>query len=114
MIVKKSLEVDASEVHEEGARGTTIRWLISDKDGAPTFSMRLFEVEPGGHTPLHSHPWEHEVYVIKGQAIVVGGDEEKRITQGDVVFIPPNEVHQFSNPSGEKVCFLCLIPNPPR
>ncbi len=114
MIVKKSLEVDASEVHEEGARGTTIRWLISDKDGAPTFSMRLFEVEPGGHTPLHSHPWEHEVYVISGQATVVGGGQEKRITQGDVVFIPPNEVHQFSNPSREKVCFLCLIPNPSR
>jgi quercetin dioxygenase-like cupin family protein len=43
--------VTAEKVSDPAARGVTIRWLISHKDDAPNFAMRLFEVAPEGHTP---------------------------------------------------------------
>jgi quercetin dioxygenase-like cupin family protein len=48
--------VKLEEVADEGASKTKVRWLITDQMGAKNFAMRLFEIEPGGHTPLHKHP----------------------------------------------------------
>jgi quercetin dioxygenase-like cupin family protein len=41
---------------EEGAAKLNVRWLITKEMGAGNFAMRLFEVEPDGYSPLHSHP----------------------------------------------------------
>ncbi len=67
MQIKKLDQVPANEVTMEGAAGCKVRWLIGEGDKAPTFAMREFEVEPGGHTPKHFHDYEHEVYVIEGK-----------------------------------------------
>ena len=60
-------------------------------DGAPSFSMRQFEVAPGGHTPKHSHAHEHEVFVLEGTGVVLEGDREHPLRPGTVVFVPPND-----------------------
>ncbi len=57
-----------------GAHGTSVRWLITEKDGAEHFAMRLFEMNPGGQSPHHSHEWEHEVFVLEGECLVVCGE----------------------------------------
>ena len=96
---------------DEGASKLKVRWLITEEMGAPNFAMRLFEMEPKGHSPLHSHPWEHEVFILEGEGLVVSQEGEKKFKAGDVVFILPNEKHQFKN-NGEKVLkFLCLVPH---
>lgn len=111
MQLKKITEVPANEVTMEGAAGCSVRWLIGDKDNAPTFAMREFEVAPGGHTPRHFHDYEHEVYVLAGKGTIVDGDRELSLAAGDVVFVAPNDVHQFRNTGSEPMRFLCLIPN---
>lgn len=103
-------DVEASRV-EEDAEKAWIRWLISEKDGAPNFSMRLFELEPGGRTPLHSHPWEHEVFIIDGVCKVILGGEEHLVGSETAIYVPPNLSHCFINAGEEKLCFLCLIPH---
>ena len=102
-------DVKAEDVGE-GAFRVRVKWLIDEKVGAENFAMRLFEVEPGGYTPYHKHPWEHEVFVLEGDGVVVGVDGENKITKGSVVFIPPNEKHQFRNVGDKALKFLCLIP----
>ena len=99
-------------VGEEGASGITVRWVISEKDGANNFSMRVFVVEPGGYSPYHKHPWEHEVFILAGRGSVVQGGKEIPFSKGDVIFIPPGEEHQVKNSSKEMLEFICLIPNP--
>lgn len=111
MQLKKLIEVPANEVTMEGAAGCRVRWLIGEKDNAPTFAMREFEVAPGGHTPRHFHDYEHEVYVLAGKGTIVDGDRELPLAAGDVVLVAPNDVHQFRNTSSEPMRFLCLIPN---
>lgn len=102
-------DVEAEEA-EEGAVKLKVRWLITKDVGANKFAMRLFEMEPGGVSPLHNHPWEHEVFILEGRGLVVGGREENEFKEGDVVFIPPNETHQLKNIGKRTVKFLCLIP----
>ena len=111
MQVKHYDEVEAKEVEMEGASRCKVRWLVSDQDGAPTFAMRQFELEPGGHTPKHFHPYEHEIYVLEGQGAVVDGDRQRPLKPGDVVFVRPNDVHQFKNTGDRLLKMICLIPN---
>lgn len=92
-----------------GVKGVKIRWLISQKE-APNFVMRMYEVEPGGYTPHHTHPFEHEVFVLDGQGEVVCEGETKPLTNGCVVYMPQDKKHQFRNTGDKILRFLCLIP----
>jgi quercetin dioxygenase-like cupin family protein len=103
-------EISEAPVTEEGAKDVKIKWLIGEKDGAPTFLMRHFTVQPGGFTPFHSHDWEHEVYVLEGDGRVRYEDREEKIAPGDAILIPPNRKHQFQASSGGTLKFLCMIP----
>lgn len=102
-------DVEAKNANE-GASKLKVRWLITEEMGAPNFAMRLFEMQPKGHSPFHSHPWEHEVFVLEGDGLVVSEEGEKKFRTGDAILILPNEKHQFRN-NGEKILkFLCLVP----
>ena len=90
---------------------TQIRWLITNEMGAPTFAMRLFEMSPGGFSSLHTHTWEHEVFVLEGNGSFFDGKNAVPLQAGDVVFVPPNELYQFRNSGEEQLKFLCLIPH---
>lgn len=111
MKVTPAESVTQQPVDMEGSNGCSVRWLLGEKDGAPTFAMRQFDVAVGGHTPKHSHDYEHEVYVLGGEGIVMEGDKEHPIHAGDVVLVKPNEIHQFRNTGEQPLKFLCLIPN---
>jgi quercetin dioxygenase-like cupin family protein len=95
----------------EGSSGCQVRWLVDEQVGAPNFAMRHYEVAPGGYTPRHSHPYEHEVFVLEGSGVVLEGDVEHRLSAGDVVFVVPGEVHQFRNTGSVPLKFLCMVPN---
>lgn len=111
MKVQQAETVPAKAVEMEGAVGCTVRQLVNEADGAPTFAMRQFEVAPGGHTPRHSHDYEHEVFVLEGSGLVFEGNNQHPLTAGDVVLVKPNEIHQFRNTGQRPLKFLCLIPN---
>jgi len=104
-------QVAMQPVEMEGAVGCSVRWLVSRADGAPNFAMRQFEVAAGGHTPKHTHPYEHEVFVLEGAGVVLEGDVEYPLRAGDVVFVNPDEIHQFRNTGSGPLKFLCLVPN---
>ena len=100
---------------EAGAEQTTVRWLIGEPEGAPNFALRLFELAPGGYTPLHRHTWEHEVYILEGKAEIAFPSGPVAAKTGDAILIEPEEEHQFRNPDlKESLRFLCIIPLLPK
>ena len=107
-------QVESSPVTMEGSAGCQIRCLVGPDDGAPSFSMRQFEVAPGGHTPRHSHAYEHEVFVLEGTGLAFGASREQTLRPGTVVYVEPGEEHQFRNTGSGPLKFLCLIPHPLR
>jgi quercetin dioxygenase-like cupin family protein len=103
-------KVELEDPTEQGIKDIKVRWLISKKDGAENFAMRLFEIKPGGHSPLHQHDWEHEVFILEGNGTAKDKTNEVAFKQGDVFFILPMEWHQLVNTGKETLKFLCLIP----
>ncbi len=111
MKIQHFTDAPLEEVNVEGATKTKIRWLISQKDRAPNFAMRMFEVEPNGHTPFHQHDWEHEAFVLQGKGALVTENGEREFQQWDVIFVDPNLKHQFKNTGDSMMRFLCAIPH---
>lgn len=110
MKIKVADEVPARPVDIEGAEGVEIRLLVHKDEQAPNFFMRQFDVAPSGHTPLHSHAWEHECYILSGQGMVQTPEGEKPVKAGDCLFVAPGDEHQFRNTGSEPLKFLCLVP----
>lgn len=95
----------------EEAEGVSVQWLVNREHGAPNFAMRLFQVQPGKATPLHTHGWEHEVYVLEGEGVVRGSEGEVPIVAGDVAFVAPGDLHQFANTGQAPMRFICVVPH---
>ncbi|MDP6158580.1 MAG: cupin domain-containing protein [Phycisphaerales bacterium] len=110
MLVRRCDPTNASEVSVEGASGVAMQMLMGRADAAPNFAMRHFVVAPGGHTPRHSHPWEHEVYVTEGVLRTECGGESIEVFAGDALLIPGDATHQFVNESDAQARFLCMVP----
>jgi quercetin dioxygenase-like cupin family protein len=109
MKIRKWTDVPAQQA--EGLEGVTVRWVITQKDGAPHFAMRVFDVQAGRSTPYHKHWWEHEVYVLDGAGVAVQEGGETPITGGSVILVQGNEMHQFRNTGEGVLRFICLIPH---
>lgn len=97
-------------------KGVSVRWLIGRAERAPNFALRYFEIEPGGWSSLDRHAHDHGVVILKGRGQVLlaknGTDctSPLKLSFGDVLYIPPHEVHQFRNVGEEPLGFLCIIP----
>jgi quercetin dioxygenase-like cupin family protein len=95
---------------QKEVRGVSVRWLIGPTEQAPNFALRYFEIEPGGQTSLDQHAHDHGVFVLRGQGSVLLGDKESQVSFGDVIYIPPDQIHQLRNVGEEPFGFLCIIP----
>lgn len=93
------------------APGAAIRWLIDEEhDGAPNFALRMIEIQPGGSSPKHIHPYEHENFVVEGKGKLLIGDTWHSLAPGDVAYVPAGILHQYVNASDGVLKFLCAIP----
>lgn len=97
----------------EGSPGVTIRWAIGRNVGAPNFVSRVIDIGPGSATEHHSHPWEHEVFVVEGAGTVYSAEGESTIGPGSCVYVEPREIHHFSNTGDSVLRIVCVIPFPP-
>lgn len=107
MLVKFASEVPLEPAQE----GIGIRWLIAAKDGAPNFAMRVIEVEPGVTFAPHAHPWEHEIYALEGEGLLLGLGGERPLVPGQAIFVPPDELHGYRNTGDKTLKFICVIPH---
>ncbi|MBA4395026.1 MAG: cupin domain-containing protein [Desulfobacca sp.] len=96
----------------EGSKNIYKQLPISRADGTPSFSFRVFTMEPGGHSPYHTHPFEHLNYIIEGQGVLVNETgEENPVKQGDFALVLPNEKHQYRNTSSDRpFIMICAVP----
>jgi quercetin dioxygenase-like cupin family protein len=110
MKVTPYLQVTENPVTDPEAKDAFIRVLIGPEDGARKFHLRRFRLLPGGYTPLHTHPWEHEVFVLAGQGELITPDGPRSFAAGAAIFVDPGLRHQFRNVGDGELEFLCAIP----
>lgn len=94
----------------EAAPGVLMRIVAGPEESVPTFVMRVFEIQPGCATPHHSHPWEHEMFVLLGEGTLKSGDIEKPLREGDAITVLADEMHGIANTSGGLLRVICVVP----
>ena len=109
-------KINIDEIPQDGInrvymRGVSIRYLVVEEFGAPNFEMRYFELQKGGKTSLDQHPYEHEVFVLKGKGKMLLNGTEHELRQGDAILIEPNEEHRLFQAGEDLFGFLCMVPN---
>lgn len=109
MLIRNIHQTPANPVAMDGVKGVKMAVMCGRADGVPHFAMRNFIVEAGGHSPRHSHDYEHEVFIVSGGGHVLLEGQQNPIKAGDVVYVPADQEHQFTaGPEGMN--FLCLVP----
>lgn len=75
----------------------------------PSKELRYFELQPGAVSRLEKHEHEHFVIVRRGLGYAVINDTLTEISENDVVYVGPLEVHQFVNRGDEPFGFYCFV-----
>jgi len=100
--------VDAAEGLRKGV-------LIDERDGAPHFAIRRFELDAGATVPKHTNAVEHEQHVLSGEYVVGIGEGEEAVehvvSAGDSLLIPAGVPHWYRNEGDDPGAFLCAVPN---
>ena len=113
MKIHKDEHINFQTVEMEGADKVKMKILVGLADESHNIIMRYFSIASNGHTPRHSHDYEHLVKIEKNKGIFVDKDgNEHHVEEGMSLFVDPNTEHQFKNPFNEPFEFLCIIPNP--
>ncbi len=106
MLIRDLAEVPAFPYGE----GAQKRVMIGSKEGAPGFAMRVFDLPPGGGSSHHAHDFEHEVFILQGEATLKSAGGTTTVKANSAIFIPANEEHQLLNTGEETLRFLCMVP----
>jgi quercetin dioxygenase-like cupin family protein len=101
------------DVQEYTSNRATKQVLIGRSEGASNFEVRHFTIPARGFSSLDEHVHDHGVVVTHGRARLVSGGETFEVSQGDAVYIPGSECHQFENLLDVPFAFLCVIPPKP-
>ena len=103
-------QLEGVELGGDDIAGVRKRVLVGPQEGWDGWVMRVFEIAPGGHTPLHRHPWPHINIGLEGHGSLRLDGKDSPMGAGGYAFIPAGAEHQFSN-SGEEPCaVVCIVP----
>lgn len=92
-------------------KGISRRELVGKRGESAGFHVRYFEIEPGGYSTLEKHRHEHVVIPLRGEGEARLGCYLFRVSFGDVVYVAPEDPHQFLCPeeAAEPFGFLCIV-----
>jgi len=85
----------------EHAGTVPVWWLVDPREmyeqtvGGHLELVSEFEVKGGGKVNPHSHPTYEFYYVTYGRGYMRIGEEEREVSQGDLIIIPPDAVHSM-------------------
>ena len=81
-----------------------------------SFTLTIIE-QPAGHIqPMHHHPEEEVLFILRGEPTVVwqadGETVERKLGPWDMVYNPPGIIHGLRNDTDEDCFFQVMLGNP--
>ena len=74
------------------------------------FGASLAVIEGGGQTMVHSHHPAETFVICQGQGTMTIGEETSAVSAGDVIYLPPQSVHNLKNDSAtDSLMFLSVF-----
>lgn len=98
-------------IENEGQRRTLWHLVTTHNNGLSFGNER---VEPGCVIPEHQHEDSEEIlFIYSGMAKCKVGDEERIVSAGEAVYIPPKHPHSINNLSDSEPLLLTWTLTPP-
>lgn len=85
---------------------------IEGAEHGATISLILDHSEPGQGPRLHRHHYDETWVVVEGTVRFQAGDESCEAGPGDVVIVPANTPHKFTNEGPGPSRLVCIHANP--
>lgn len=95
-------------IKESDLEGATLR---GEECGA-SISLILDNSDPGGGPRLHRHPYDEIWVVERGDVTFQVGEETQQAVAGDIVIVPPDMPHKFTNSGAGRSRLICIHANP--
>ena len=83
--------------------------LLGQQNEDIAFSLRYFELQPGGYTSLEQHQHTHTVIGAKGIGELQMGNTLNILKAHDIAYIPGHMAHQLRNHSEQPFGFYCIV-----
>jgi len=109
MFVKNIHDIEKMHLSGEGIKNVIKQVPIGPAQGWEN-TLRVFTLQKDGHTPKHSHDWEHVNYVISGSGSLEIDGKRHFLTKGTFAYVPPNTEHQYANTGAEDFVMICIVP----
>ena len=90
-----------------GVVGDTYTILLTGEDTAGQYCLIDMLVPPGGGPPPHRHNFEESFVILEGEAEATFRGKKMTLRVGDVINIPANAPHQFTNSTSAPLRLLC-------
>jgi quercetin dioxygenase-like cupin family protein len=110
-VVGNLSELEAVPMAGDGIEGVVKRVLVAGDQGWDGWVMRLFDIEPGGHTPRHSHGWPHINFVAGGRGVLQLRGVDHPLAAGSYAYVPADAEHQFRADADAALSFICIVPD---
>jgi quercetin dioxygenase-like cupin family protein len=106
--IRKISEEPGIDEETEGFCGVNSVWVVLKRTEIDSFSSRIFRMDTGGHTAMHSHEREHIAIVIRGTCRIESEGSYRDSDAGSIITVPPKISHRFSNPIGDRLVLLIM------
>ena len=103
------MKVNINNIGGEKVRSNDIYELF-DNNSLNDLILSSTKLKPKKQTTGHSHSGQEEVYFfIDGKGLMILGDKEIPVQDGDVILVPDGEFHRVINTTNNSLYFVCVF-----
>jgi quercetin dioxygenase-like cupin family protein len=92
--------------------GTLPTGNLEGGEHGATVSVILDDSEPGHGPRLHRHPYDETWVVVAGNLTFQSGNEHLAAGPGDIVIVPRDVPHKFTNDGPDRCKLVCIHASP--
>ena len=107
MLEKKIQDIDSIDGGEE----TTIRQIFHPHNtlNGIRYSISHSELKPSKKSKLHKLKSSEIYYILQGEGNMLVEDESIKVSQDQVIYIPPHSKQMIENTGNIDLKFLCIV-----
>jgi mannose-6-phosphate isomerase-like protein (cupin superfamily) len=90
---------------------TLLRELLSPHSDPieARYSLAVARIGAGLSSSPHAMLTSEVYYLLQGSGVMVIDGEERAVTAGDAIYIPPRASQYLRNTGGEEIVFVCIV-----
>ncbi len=91
--------------------GPRLGLALSPANGTATTIVAALDLAPGKRSGRHTHTIEEVVLVLGGTAEMTVGEEQVRLSAGEMVLVPALAPHELANAGSDELHTVAFFPN---